>query len=577
MHIIIVEVHPAMRLLNLLILILFSIELSFADNHMPETEEWLQRLDSVILQRPVYNAMKKQRLSDMQKNQSKQRTPHEIITFNSMLYDECYVFDSDLAMNCVQQNLSIARQLGDKALEVEWTIKESFILAATGLLKEALDVMEPLNISNQPNSIKIAYYSQMTYLYSHFGQYTGSGALQDQYTGLEHLYNDSIHQFITREDPEFLWHDVWYRINTGDLESTREQLRIKVDLSSMNTREDAMGAYALANIYRNAGDEDMFIRYLAMSGVADLRASNKDIASIQELAEILLERGDISRAYTYMNVCLQTSQEYHNRVRSVSIARVHDNILQEFLKRDETQRGVLKRANYLLIVLIVLLIIAIAWIVTNMVRLNHSRKKLHEMNKQLMRGRSELSLANQHLKEANESLQKVNEKMQQTNDQLKESNLVKEEYVGYVFSICSNYISKLEEYRKDINRKAKAKMLPEILAMTEKQTVVQDELKEFYQNFDAIFLHIYPNFINEFNSLLAPEERIEPRKGELLNTDLRIYALVRLGITDSVKISEFLHCSPQTVYNNRLKVRNKAIVPKENFTEAVRNLGSATD
>lgn len=194
-----------------------------------------------------------------------------------------------------------------------------------------------------------------------------------------------------------------------------------------------------------------------------------------------------------------------------------------------------------------------------------------------MKGRSELSLANESLKQANESLQKVNEKMQLTNDQLKESNIVKEEYVGYVFSICSNYISKLEEYRKDINRKAKAKMLPEILAMTEKQTVVQDELKEFYQNFDAIFLHIYPNFINEFNELLAPEERIEPKKGELLNTDLRIYALVRLGITDSVKISEFLHCSPQTVYNNRLKVRNKAIVPKESFTGAVRNLGSATD
>ena len=146
-----------------------------------------------------------------------------------------------------------------------------------------------------------------------------------------------------------------------------------------------------------------------------------------------------------------------------------------------------------------------------------------------------------------------------------------------MFAICSNYISKLEEYRKDINRKAKAKMLPEILAMTEKQTMVQDELKEFYQNFDAIFLHLYPNFINDFNNLLAPEERIEPRKGELLNTDLRIYALVRLGITDSVKISEFLHCSPQTVYNNRLKVRNKAIVPKEHFVEAIRNLGCATD
>lgn len=567
-----------MRKLSFIFLLLFFASgISSADNLLPETEEWLQRLDSVIQQRPVYNAMKQRRLSELQKNQNRQRTPHEIISFNSLLYDESYVFDSDLAMSCVLQNLEIAKQLDDHTLVVEWTIKESFILAATGLLKEALDVISPLDISDLPNSIKIAYYSQMNYLYSHFAQYSGSGALQDQYNALERVYNDSVHQIITRDDPDYLWHDVWYKINTGDLESTRELLRVKTDMSSMNTREDAMGAYALASIYRNADDEDMCMRYLAKSGIADLRASNKDIASIQELAEMLLERGDITRAYIYMNVCLQTSQEYHNRVRSVSIARVHDNILQEFLKRDETQRGILKRANYSLIVLIVLLVIAIAWIVTNMVRLSHSRKKLHDMNKQLMKGRSELSLANESLKQANESLQKVNEKMQLTNDQLKESNIVKEEYVGYVFSICSNYISKLEEYRKDINRKAKAKMLPEILALTEKQTVVQDELKEFYQNFDAIFLHIYPNFINEFNALLAPEERIEPKKGELLNTDLRIYALVRLGITDSVKISEFLHCSPQTVYNNRLKVRNKAIVPKENFTEAVRNLGSATD
>lgn len=567
-----------MRKLGFIFLLLyFATGISSADNLLPETEEWLQRLDSVIQQRPVYNAMKQQRLSELQKNQNRQRTPHEIISFNSLLYDESYVFDSDLAMNCVLQNLEIAKQLDDQTLVVEWTINESFVLAATGLLKEALDVISPLVISDLPNSIKIAYYSQMNYLYSHFAQYSGSGALQDQYNALERIYNDSVHQIITRDDPEYLWHDVWYKINTGDLESTRELLRVKTDMSSMNTREDAMGAYALASIYRNAGDEDMCMRYLAKSGIADLRASNKDIASIQELAEMLLKRGDITRAYIYMNVCLQTSQEYHNRVRSVSIARVHDNILQEFLKRDETQRGILRRANYSLIVLIVLLVIAIAWIVTNMVRLSHSRKKLHDMNKQLMKGRSELSLANESLKQANESLQKVNEKMQLTNDQLKESNIVKEEYVGYVFSICSNYISKLEEYRKDINRKAKAKMLPEILAMTEKQTVVQDELKEFYQNFDAIFLHIYPDFINEFNELLAPEERIEPKKGELLNTDLRIYALVRLGITDSVKISEFLHCSPQTVYNNRLKVRNKAIVPKENFTEAVRNLGSATD
>lgn len=103
--------------------------------------------------------------------------------------------------------------------------------------------------------------------------------------------------------------------------------------------------------------------------------------------------------------------------------------------------------------------------------------------------------------------------------------------------------------------------------------MVQSELKEFYHSFDAIFLHVYPDFVKDFNSLLRPEEKIILKEGELLNTELRIYALVRLGINDSMKIAEFLHCSPQTVYNNRLKTRNKAIIPKEEFTETVRSLG----
>lgn len=561
----------------ILLLIAGGFSVSAYSQHTKETEEWLQRLDSVVQQRPVYDAMKRQRLSDLKKNEVRQRTPHEIISFNSQVYDECYVFDSDSAISCVAQNLSIARQLGDETLVIEWTIKQSFLLAATGLLKESLDVIEHLNISNQPNAIKIAYYAQMNYLYSHFGQYTGSGALQDHYVTLEHLYNDSIHNIITPDDPQYLWHDMWYRINNGEQEELREPLRIKVELSSLRTRDDAMAAYALASVYRSVGQMDMFIRYLAMSGIADIRASNKDIASLQELAEILIDMGEISRAYTYMNVCLQTSQEYHNRVRSVSIARVHDRILQEFLKRDVAQRQTLKYSNYALIAVLVLLLVAIVLIVTNLLRLNHSRKKLHDANRELIKSRSDISQANENLRQANENLKQVNEKIHKANEQLKESNIVKEEYVGYVFSICSSYISKLEEYRKDINRKAKAKMYNEILAMTEKQTVVQDELKEFYQNFDAIFLHIYPTFVEDFNALLDPEEQIVPRKGELLNTDLRIYALVRLGINDSVKISEFLHCSPQTVYNNRLKIRNKAIISKEEFNEAIKTLGSATD
>ena len=109
--------------------------------------------------------------------------------------------------------------------------------------------------------------------------------------------------------------------------------------------------------------------------------------------------------------------------------------------------------------------------------------------------------------------------------------------------------------------------------MTSTASMAQKELKEFYHNFDAIFLHVYPDFVSDFNNLLHPDERIVVKEGDLLNTDLRIYALVRLGISDSVKIAEFLHCSPQTVYNIRLKTRNKAVIPKEEFAKVVSSLG----
>ena len=294
-----------------------------AKDRVLATEKCLQELDEVILHRQVFDAMKRQRIEELVKLQSQQGTLQEKISFNAMLYNECYVFDSDLAMKVVRETLDLAKQLNNYNLVAEWTIKESFILSATGLLKESLDALSALDISNLPNSIKISYYSQMTYLYSHFGHYSGVGELQKHYNELEQIYNDSIQQIITPDDPQFLWHDVWYRIKSGYSENTREQLRYKVELSSLDSREDAMASYALASIYRGMDQRDMVIKYLAMSGIADIRCSNKDIASLQELAEILLEMGDITRAYSYMNVCLHTSQEYHNRVRAVSVSLAH--------------------------------------------------------------------------------------------------------------------------------------------------------------------------------------------------------------------------------------------------------------
>jgi len=266
-----------------------------------------------------------------------------------------------------------------------------------------------------------------------------------------------------------------------------------------------------------------------------------------------------------------TADTVHHKV--VDVFSV-DQILLSYQERDENQRRGLYYALGGISVALVLLIFVLIQLRRQHEKVDSQREKLRESNHLLSHNQEELAATNKSLKEINQRLEESIAQLATANASLKEADLVKEEYIGYVFSLCSNYISKMDEYRKNINRKVKVKQYDEILKLTDKSTLVQDELKEFYQNFDSLFLRIYPNFIDDFNKLLQEEERIEPRKnGELLNTDLRIYALIRLGISDSVKIAEFLHCSPQTVYNNRLKIRNKTNLSKDDFLVELQKLG----
>ncbi len=564
--------------------------ISYAYN--TESELWLQRLDSIVEQRGRINQQKRLHLQQMQTMQRGMGDVEELYQLNRRIYNECFTFDSELAMSLVDANLQIARQRADNDGIAEWQIKRSFILASTGQLLEANYALEGLKLANLNRDLKLEYYAQQEYLYSHLAQYSWSEPMKESYQNQAWSYTDSIYQIMVPADENYLWWQSWRQYSVGNSQEAITALKPVVDTLQFTSRHDAMLAYCLARMYQELGEEDLYLQYMARSGIADIRAANQDIASLEELSSVLynisLEESrnrrspfsskdqsatDLSRAYTYINVCLDTSRIYNNLVRTVSIARVMDDILVSYRERVAEQQKRQLAITWVLAILFVVLLIAVVMGWRQRRKLSQSRSQLQSANIQLNENRTALTQANVELTEANRKLQASMEQQAEANRQLQESNYVKEEYVGYVFSLCSNYISKMDEYRKNINRKTKVKLYDEVLQMTEKTNLVQDELKEFYHNFDAIFLHIYPDFITDFNNLLQPEERIEPRKGELLNTDLRIYALVRLGILDSVKIAEFLHVSPQTVYNNRLKTRNKAIVPKEHFAEYVRQLG----
>ena len=227
------------------------------------------------------------------------------------------------------------------------------------------------------------------------------------------------------------------------------------------------------------------------------------------------------------------------------ISRTYENKLKE----EKTQMVALV---ILTSVLLIILLIALMFIFYQMKRLNVARKAVNTMN---------------------EELKHINSDLHTLNDKLQESNQVKEEYIGYVFNMCSLYINKQEEQRKMLARKIKTGQLDDLYKTVNSSSFVANELKEFFYTFDSVFLKLYPKFVNDFNNLLQENERIYPKEGELLTPELRVFALIRLGISDSGKIATFLHYSSQTVYNYRLKVRSKSFLSKEDFLNMVQKIG----
>lgn len=567
------------KLLYLIVLLLFVPLLGAscsADNSDDSPD--LVRLDSLLNHTADIDRQKQIRISDLRHRIGRTSSVNEQYLAAALLFDEYSVYDSDSAMKYADQRLELARRSGNTDWEIQSIIDKSELLTGTGMLHEAAELMARIDSRKLSTDLLVEYYGQMIFLLSHQGNYAG-GNTNDYYIR-EREYKDSIMAVIYPEHPEYYWYRCWDVIGTDKKDpGLIAEIERHIADAGFNTRQNAKDAYALARLCRNEGDMKRCIKYLTMSAIADVNISNADIASLDELAQLLFDNGegDIYRAYRYVNYCLNKAISFPNRVRAIGINKLLDDVNKAFNERIMQEK---RRSDYALVAVCILAAVLISAIIIIIVQNRRLRRQSHTLdkaNKKLNANVVELSLAQAQLNEANAQLKELNADLQQKNEDLNEANYVKEEYIGYIFTICSNYIRKLEEFRSSIHVKAVSKKYKEILEETDCTDMMRDELKDFYRSFDSIFLHIYPDFINDFNSLLHPDKRITPKEGELLNTDLRIYALVRLGITDSIKIAEFLHCSPQTVYNNRFKVRTRALVPKKDFAEAVRTLGKAVE
>lgn len=378
--------------------------------------------------------------------------------------------------------------------------------------------------------------------------YSISAEDRSKYDAMIYSYKDSILQITPPTDISYYLVSSTKDIMQGDYDKALQTMNEAYELGELR----AMVAYTLSDIYKHKGDKEQEKIYLAESAIADLQAGVKEYISLQELGTLLFAEGDVDRAYTYMKTSMEDAIFCNARLRTLEISRMLPLINQTYDIKIAQEKKRLVSVFIVTITLAVILFIALLYIYSQVQKLSSIRKYQKKMNLEL---------------------KDVNEELNSINSELTDANLIKEEYIGYLFKICSSYIDKLENFRITVNRQIKTGQIKELDKMTSSSSLVADELKEFYKNFDTVFLNIYPNFVEDFNALLKDDEKIEPKEGDLLNPELRIYALVRLGISDSVKIADFLHYSPQTIYNYRLKIRNKIKIPKDEFFTVLSKIG----
>ncbi len=329
----------------------------------------------------------------------------------------------------------------------------------------------------------------------------------------------------------------------------------------MGTPGYALITFHRSLLYRKKEDKEQEKKYLILSAISDIQSAIKDNASIPSLANMLMQEGDVNRAYMYVRFSLDNINDYNTRIRSSEIINIQSIIDKAYQAKSNEQRKKLRISLIITSVLSILLIISVCYVYKQMRKGILISKRLKEAN-------TELNALNQKLHNMNNNLKNIN-------IEVTEANYIKEEYIGYFLDQCSKYIEKMDEYRKMVNKKIQNKEIENLFKITKNNQLKEEELKEFFTNFDNMFMHLFPpDFVDKFNSLLQDDERIILKKGEVLNTELRIYALMRLGIDDSTKIANFLGYSVNTIYNYRAKIKNKAKISREDFEWTVKKIST---
>lgn len=534
-------------------------------------EQLFQSLDEAIVHSPDYVKVREDRIHNLEQKLKLAKKVSEKYNACFALFEEYRSYKNDIAIEYINKCVELAIKIGDKQKEENAKSLLAFQESTTGNYAESYDLLKSVNSSNLDSEGQRNYLWACQHLYGEMAYYCNVPSLKKYYTEKHNAYQTAIDSTFSHDDDLYLQMQESKAREAGNM---KEALRLSDKRLAMT--KPGTHTYAIVQFYRGLtynmfGDKEQFLRCLLRSAICDVQLAVMDQGSLWKLANLLNAKpGEQKRSHEYIKFAWQSATVFNTPIRSRQIMPVLTQIEDRYQKELASSNKRLKIMVAWSVLLIIVVVLLLYYVNKQRKRIAVAHNKQKDTNHALQLANKNLNSVIEQLNLANSSINEANDRLNEMNHFLNESNKMKEVYIGRFLRLCAIYVDKIETMRKRVVKLVKAREFTKLLGQMQTGEAYMGEL---YKYFDSTFLNLFPSFVEEFNALLKPEERIILEDDNSLSTTLRIFALIRLGIEDSSKIAEFLHYSVNTIYNYRAKIKNSAICDREEFEQRVKMIG----
>ena len=516
-----------------------------------DEKKLLERIDYMIDNDQHYQDIKEKELKHLKQQALDAEDNKTRLLFLDSIYRAYSAYRYDSAYAYMKKGLELAEKCKDSYYITLNKINHASILSVRGFYCKAEDLLQTLNPETMPNKLKLYYYFTYAWIYNYWESYAKNSDFAEEFRTQKRHYMDLLLQNF-KEDRKntanynYLLGERIY-LDEPTSRKTLTHFLKAMKMSPVKSRIHAMSAYGAARYYKLTGKFDLYEKYLVEAAVSDGLCQLKETLALQKLAYYLFKKDENNSklAAKYIQHTMEDAQFFNNQLRMMEISNILPVIAAANQQAAERSRARILM-GFITVSAALIIIIILAFV-------NNRQKNKLKKNKQ------EIEEQNKKQIEMNDQLSEMNNQLTELNQQLIETNIKRETYLRLFMDISAAYISKLADYRKLVSRKIKANQAADLLKSLNTHKMEEEETQMFYNRFDKAFMELYPGFVTELNKLLLPESQLEVPTTHTLTTEIRIYALMRLGVTDSQEIATLLHYSTQTIYNYKSGMRAKAI------------------